>query len=123
MSNITFIHKGAVLKGYFDPFCTELRSPVPIIYSSHYPNCGADLLMEEAQKHSEGTGKRKKEQREKEGGREGGDLPLFSSHFLTEGLSWGYRVIEKINRPFLFFFRLLTCTSWRKSIDTTGRAN
>lgn len=70
--------------------------------------------MGEAQKHSEGTGKRKKEQREKEGGREGGDLPLFSSHFLTEGLSWAYRVIEKINRPFLFFFRLLTCTSWRK---------
>ena len=28
--------------------------------------------MGEAQKHSEGTGKRKKEQREKEGGREGG---------------------------------------------------
>ena len=72
MSNVTFIHKGAVLKGYFDPFCTELRSPVPIIYPSHYPNCGVDLLMGEAQKHSEGTGKRKKEQREKEGGREGG---------------------------------------------------
>lgn len=74
MSNVTFIHKGAVLKGYFDPFCTELRSPVPIIYSSHYPNCGADLLMGEAQKHSEGTGKRKKEQTEKEGGRRSSSL-------------------------------------------------
>ena len=78
MSNVTFI-QGAVLKGYFDPFCTELRSPVPIIYPSHYPNCGADLLMGEAQKHSEGTGKRKKEQREKEGGREGGREEIFLS--------------------------------------------
>ena len=39
-----------------------------------------------------------------EGGREGGGLPLFSSHFQTEGLFWGYRVIYKMNRPFHVFF-------------------
>ena len=71
MSDLTFIHKGAVLKSYFDPFCTELRSPVPIIYSSHYPDCGADLLMGKRKNLARGRvrGKKSKERR-REGGRE-----------------------------------------------------
>ena len=76
MSNVTFNTKACFERVTPTLFVSSFGLLCPIIYSSCYPDCGVDGRGE-AQKHSEGTGKRKKEEREKEGGR--GSSSLFVS--------------------------------------------
>lgn len=76
MSNVTFNTKACFERVTPTLFVSSFGLLCPIIYSSCYPDCGVDG-QGEAQKHSEGTGKRKKEEREKEGGR--GSSSLFVS--------------------------------------------
>lgn len=103
MSNVTFNTKACFERVTPTLFVSSFGLLCPIIYSSCYPDCGVDLLMGRGKRKNIARG-RVRGKKGKERRREGGDLPLFSSHFLTEGLFWGYRVIDKINRPFLFFF-------------------
>lgn len=76
MSNVTFNTKACFERVTPTLFVSSFGLLCPIIYSSCYPDCGVDG-QGEAQKHSEWTGKRKKEEREKEGGR--GSSSLFVS--------------------------------------------